>query len=734
MMAPQQKAPRQPQDPYAQRGKKLASAVQRLRGWVGSDPSRNVELADALVELNAHRLLGHDYAAAGPDAQDALRRSAELFAAKGPIGPYTSVDDAVRYLTAVVHLAVTQAGLGLSEAAGRTIASIETVKKQLSGLPLQERLHPLTAIWALSCSARGALATGNVGAANAYADAALARLAESGLRADPDSGYLVIDTHRLASDTRWVAGRPEESLGFLHQAKERYDQVVDGRLREPAGLSPALLNRLAAPLFGLYRDMADRLVASGEVDLGLVTRRELVTLLRGLVGRLGQSARVQLASTLTDLADDLLKSERVEEADASTSEAAETMPDSPAAGSTRLLAASIRARVLTRTGRGAEAVPMLRKVISAESSDSLSAARAFALLALGDALRTAEDAESAAGADQEADQLARRLLGASLVRDDMRSALRDAARGAVSRGILREGWEPLPASASYSGTTASTVRSVGAETAATRPGREETAAWLEAERAEAHRLELERLERARVDAARREAEQAEAERAATARLAEERARAERAKREEAEHRAAAEAAERLERKRRREERLEEHRLEVERRDAERREAERLEAERQAGGISEPDAAEAERRELERIEIELAELERAEDRVRTEAERAAVEREAARAEAEHAEAGQAEQSGPEAAEEDELAIALGEWRETKARGDRRGARAANERVVDLLRPRAQTDVATYGPQLLDALDELSRARLRSGDVWGSRAPAKEAKALAKTLNR
>ena len=190
----------------------------------------------------------------------------------------------------------------------------------------------------------------------------------------------------------------------------------------------------------------------------------------------------------------------------------------------------------------------------------------------------------------------------------------------------------------------------------------------------------------------------------------------------------------MERKRRREKLLEDHRLEVERREAERREAERLEAERQAGGISEPDAAEAERRELERIEIELAEPERAEDRVRTEAERAAVEREAARAEAEHAEAGQAEQSGPEAAEEDELAIALGEWRETKARGDRRGARAANERVVDLLRPRAQTDVATYGPQLLDALDELSRARLRSGDVWGSRAPAKEAKALAKTLNR
>ena len=99
-----------------------------------------------------------------------------------------------------------------------------------------------------------------------------------------------------------------------------------------------------------------------------------------------------------------------------------------------------------------------------------------------------------------------------------------------------------------------------------------------------------------------------------------------------------------------------------------------------------------------------------------------------------EAEQAEESDREAAQEDELAVALGEWRETRARGDRRGARAANERVVDLLRPRAQTDMAIYGSQLLEALEELSRARLRSGDVWGSRAPAKEAKALAKSLSR
>ena len=95
----------QSQDTYAQRAKALASQVQRLRGWVGSDPSKAPELADALVELTAHRLLGHGYAAGAAEAQESVRRAGELLAASGPIGPYTSIRDAARYVTAVVHLA-----------------------------------------------------------------------------------------------------------------------------------------------------------------------------------------------------------------------------------------------------------------------------------------------------------------------------------------------------------------------------------------------------------------------------------------------------------------------------------------------------------------------------------------------------------------------------------------------------------------------------------------------------
>jgi hypothetical protein len=85
-------------------------------------------------------------------------------------------------------------------------------------------------------------------------------------------------------------------------------------------------------------------------------------------------------------------------------------------------------------------------------------------------------------------------------------------------------------------------------------------------------------------------------------------------------------------------------------------------------------------------------------------------------------------------EDELAAVHRAWQDAKARGDRKEARALNERVVDLLRPRAEQDLAEYGPRLLYALEELSSARLRGGDLWGSRAPAKEAKALAKALGR
>jgi len=643
MVAQEQKVRRQPHDPYAQQAKTLTSSVQRLRGWVGSDPSRAPELADALVQLTAHRLLGHAYGAAAADAQEAVRRAAQLLTATGPLGPYTAAGDATRYLTAVIHLATIQAAVGLPDAAGRTIASAAELQQQLPELELEERLEPLTAIWAQSCSARAALAAGEVAAANASADAAVARLADSGLRDDSAAAYLAIDTDRLVADCRWAAGRTVEALHQLQAARDRYEDVVGDRLSEPGRFSPALVERLAEPLFGLYRDLADRLVASGEVDLGLVTRRALVERLRRLIGRLGDPARVQLAAALTDLAGDLLARDRVEEAEDAAAEADRMLPDPSSAAPGLLLARAVHARVLTRTGRSGEALAALRTVLAASGGEHPSAARAVALLALAEALQADGQADAADAAEQEFSDLAGELVGPTTEESQAAARIVDVARGVVSRGVE----EPAGA--------------VEDE----QPG---SADWLAAERDDAHRLELERLEQARVEAERREAERVAAEQAAADRRAADQRRADEEAQREVERRVAAEEAERQERKRRRLERLEVHRLEAEQRESDRRRAE-LEAEQRQG-----------------------------------------------------------------APPDELVLAQQAWDDARARGDRRAARIALERVVELLRPRAQRDLGSYGPRLHQALEELSSARLRSGDVWGSRAPAKEAKVLGRALGR
>jgi hypothetical protein len=176
-------------------------------------------------------------------------------------------------------------------------------------------------MWALLCSGQAALASADIATANAYADATLARLGESGLADEPHAQYLAMDVERFASDARWAAGRTEEAIIFLHATKDRYDALVAGRLDHPGRLGPALLDRLAEPLFGVYRDMADRLIATGEVDLGLVVRRTLIERLRALTSRL-DSTREQLALALADLGRDLAESGRVDEAAAASAESA----------------------------------------------------------------------------------------------------------------------------------------------------------------------------------------------------------------------------------------------------------------------------------------------------------------------------------------------------------------------------------------------------------------------------
>jgi hypothetical protein len=491
MMAQAHKAQKQPQDPYAQQGKELSSLVQRLRGWVGSDPSRAPELADALIQLTAHRLLGHGYAAAAEDAQDAVRRAAELLAAKGPIGPYTSVSDAARYVTAVVHKAAIQAGLGLPDAGGRTLESLKDIQEQL-GERLMGQLQPQTAIWALSSSARAALALGDVAAANAGADAALGRLSESGLEEDADSQYLAMDVDWLASDCRWTAGRVEEATAFLHGAKARYDDVVDGRLEQPARLSPGLLDRLAEPLFSLYRAMADRLAAVGETDIGLMIRRRLIELLRGLTGRLGDPARLHLASALTDLGRDLLEYGRVDEANVVAAEAA----------------AMQQAVEVARPAGAGPARGTVRRGVQAVTWTPLPPTASYAATTASGAgpvdltMLAAERQRKAAAWVQahrpQAHQLELERMRQAQIETERRETQRVEAERAVTAQLAAE-----------------RARAEEAERVeARRRAAAEEAERLERKRRREERIEAHRLEAARREAERREAERIEAERQA----------------------------------------------------------------------------------------------------------------------------------------------------------------------------------------------------------------------------
>ncbi|MDN5803374.1 MAG: hypothetical protein L0H26_02115, partial [Microlunatus sp.] len=700
---------------------------------------------------------------------------------------YTSVNDAARYVTAVVHLAVIQAAAGMAEAAAESIDSLTELREQLSDLPLTEELPAETVSWALWCQARGALTAGDVARANRYADAAVARLNESGLRADSECAYLTIDVDRAYSDARWAAGLVEDSLAHLQAAKGTFDDVADGRLQQPGRLAPALAQRLGEPLFGLCRDLADRLLDTGEIDLGLATRRQLVENLRGLASR-DETVRVQLARSLADLARDLRAQGRTEEAEL----VEEELADIPT--SDRTAAATLAGSVIARGTQPPSWQPL----------------DAFA----GFATTTTDRVENAVAVEEELRRDAAAWLAAERTQaqqsEQERSAQarteaeqREAERREKARVEAEQGEADRRRQARMAAERAETERREAERLAAAAVAERQESKRRREERIEAHRLEQERLEAERIAAEREEQERREAARRAAdpaelerlelerleAELAElerveaERAEAERAELERAEAEQAAQAEaeqaearrvasaqaelkrtteqqaaeeetarlefERLEEQRRAVERADSERAKAEAWQAQRREEERLEAERAEAARLEAARREAQevRREAQRVERERLEAERAGAK-QADAERAgdAGRADAASADAEaHPASAQVAESSPaepEAAHrsaeveetEDELSAAQRIWQDARGRGDRKAARAANERVVELLRPRAEQDLATHGPRLLHALEELSSARLRGGDLWGSRAPAKEAKALAKTLGR
>ena len=71
---------------------------------------------------------------------------------------------------------------------------------------------------------------------------------------------------------------------------------------------------------------------------------------------------------------------------------------------------------------------------------------------------------------------------------------------------------------------------------------------------------------------------------------------------------------------------------------------------------------------------------------------------------------------------------------RVRNDRRDVLQASQAVVDALRPLAEAEATRWTPTLIEALENLGDATFKAGDWWGSRAPKREAKALAKSLPR
>jgi hypothetical protein len=319
-------------------------------------------------------------------------------------------------------------------------------------------------------------------------------LAESDLANDPDTAYLVLDVNQVASDSRWAARRTQEALGCLYIAKERYDVVVGGRLDEPGRLSPALLERLTEPLFSLYRDLADRLVALGEVDLGLVTRRRLIELLRGLGGRVGDPVPAQLATAVADLAADLAKLDRSQEAETASAEAAMIMsPDS----------AAVQDVAGDRVSLGPEVITW-NPLPSAASYAATTAASAGLRIVDLAALQRAWQQRTAAWLEAERPE-ARRLELARMQQARIDAERREAEEFAAGRAAAeRRSAERAKAEESKRLEAERRAAAEEAERLERKRRREE--------RIEAHRLEVERRETERREAEQREAEREELER------------------------------------------------------------------------------------------------------------------------------------------------------------------------------------------------------------------------------
>ena len=701
----------QPSDTFAQQTRRLASEVQRLRDWAGGDPARLGRVADALVGLTAHRLSGHAWAEAAADAQEAVTLSARALAEHGPVGPYTPRADAVRSITALVHLALIQSAAGLHPQAGQVIAAVLGLRDQLSRLELDAALAPRTVAWALLVWARAGLAAGDVAAANARVDAAVAGGAD-------DGEFLAIDLDRAASDARWAAGWPEPSVEFALRAVERYESLALELLERPAQLPPPMLDRLSEPLFGLYGDAADRVLAIGAPGLGLGLRRRLVDLL-GALAVARPEAQQMLVSALSDLADDLRGLGRAAEADDVAALASSIAGDAEGDGLPRRERARLGDRASWEPlppaeAFGVEVQPAPSGRLAALRGPADAAERERQAEAEAELARRAErDAAEAArlAAEAETRRVEQERLAAEEAERERREAAEAAERERAERRRKR----------------AERIAEHEREAERERAEREAALRARVSDETPEERAEREELERLAAELAALEAaEAAEAERLRLAelgeaqRLADEEAVRERWAAEEAERRRLVELAEA---QRRAAEEAEGQRLAAEEAERERIATEQAEAERLAAEEAERERLAAERAETEQLALKQAERERLaaeEERERLAVEEAERERLAAEAERERLAAEEAERVrlAAERVEAERLAAEQAERERLAAEDAERERLAAEEAERERL-------AAEEAERERLAVEEAERERLAVEEAERERLAAEEA---------
>lgn len=258
-----------------ERIKRAASAVQKLRGWKDTDPTRLADFADALVEVTELRLASGAASEAAAEAGESLSIAGRLLAANGPLGPYTAAVDATRFLRAAGQLAEVQTVLGAREAAAAVVNGAASVLDQLAHLRLE--MDPATRVRCCLALSLAALPQ-RPEAANSWADAAVAGLEPVVPR------VLEARVLALAAAARSAAGDPGAALGWA-LATRRLVRESWPPPPDPDRMPPTRLERVGELDALASRTLAEVLLAGGDRDWSLAVGRQLVERLDRWVSR-----------------------------------------------------------------------------------------------------------------------------------------------------------------------------------------------------------------------------------------------------------------------------------------------------------------------------------------------------------------------------------------------------------------------------------------------------------------